>query len=113
MTVVVVAVVVVPVLVLVGGAAVASAVTAAHRARSAADLAVRSPGQGALLARGRPWARPAARAADLMGRNGAQLTACAVVGDDSVVVSCEAPIGLRLPAGPGTAKARSRAGPSP
>lgn len=112
MTVAMVAVLGVLVLVLWGGAAVASAVSAAHRARSAADLGALA-GAAALEA-GADAGEACARAGALVWRNGARLTGCTAAGDGSLLVVDEVPITLRLPGGgPDMAMARSRAGPSP
>ena len=97
---------------LLGGACVASAVSSAHRARAAADLGALA-GAAALEA-GTTSRAACDRAADLLRRNGARLTGCTVGSDGSLLVTGEARIGLPLPVGgPDTAKARSRAGPSP
>jgi secretion/DNA translocation related TadE-like protein len=112
MTVAMVAVMGVLVLVLWGGAALASAVSAAHRARAAADLGALA-GAAALEA-GASAGEACARAGVLVHRNGARLTGCTAAGDGSLLVVDESPITLRLPGGgPDMAKARSRAGPSP
>jgi secretion/DNA translocation related TadE-like protein len=112
MTVATVAVLGVLVLVLVGGAAVASAVSAAHRARSAADLGALA-GAAALEAGAGPR-EACVRADALVASNGARLTGCTASGDGSLLVVDEVPITLRLPGGgPDMATARSRAGPSP
>lgn len=112
MTVVVLAVLGAFALFLLGGAGVASTVSAAHRARAAADLGALA-GAAALEGGATPGAA-CDRAADLLRRNGARLTGCTVGADGSLLVSSQARIGLPLPAGgPDTAKARSRAGPSP
>jgi secretion/DNA translocation related TadE-like protein len=98
----------------------AGAVTASHRARSAADLGALAAAvsvQGGLDA-----AKACARAGAVVASNAAQLVSCEVDDDGAVVVTVTSPVtgpvrfiqSLGWPgAGPPMAKARSRAGPSP
>ncbi|QGN58421.1 Rv3654c family TadE-like protein [Nostocoides sp. HKS02] len=112
MTVVVVASLGVIGLALVAALAVTSAVIAAHRARASADLGALA---GAIeVARGADPAVACVRSAQVVRRNAATMSGCRVEPDGSVVVVVSASVSWTLPAaGPLTAKARARAGPSP
>lgn len=99
-------------LVLAGGLAVASAVEAAHRARSGADLAV--------LAAAARWqigagvAEACGQAGAVAKANGSRLTACRPEGDGSVWAAVSAPVRWQFPGtGYDTARAEARAGPGP
>ncbi|MGY1806105.1 Rv3654c family TadE-like protein [Blastococcus sp. SYSU D00669] len=96
------------VLAAVGAAAVlvGAAVTARHRAGSAADLAALAAAGAAV--RGDPGA--CAEAGALAARNGAELTACAVGADAVVTVTVAVPVRLG-PLGLFAAEGRARAGP--
>lgn len=91
----------------VGALWVVSAVVAAHRAQSAADLAALAA--AASLVRGQPTAAACGEGAALAARNGGSLTSCRAGPDYSVelVVQVAATVS-RV----GTATARSRAGPA-
>lgn len=108
------------VMLLLSSLVVAAAVTASHRARSAADLGALA---GAYAVQGGlGTATACARAAVMVARNGAQLLSCDVDDAGAVLVAVAAPVTgpvrfVRSLGWPGTgapmAKARSRAGPSP
>ncbi|MFC7490030.1 MULTISPECIES: Rv3654c family TadE-like protein [unclassified Knoellia] len=85
-----------------------AAATAAHRARTAADLAALAG--AATLQDGD--ASPCARAAQVAGRNRARLVACALVGE-SVSVRVATAVPARWPGVPDEALASARAGPAP
>jgi secretion/DNA translocation related TadE-like protein len=91
----------------VGALWVVSAVAAAHRAQSAADLAALAV--AAALVRGEPVATACGQGAALAARNGGRLASCRPAPDLSVelVVQVRATVS-RV----GTATARSRAGPA-
>lgn len=112
MTVVIVASLGVVGLALVAAMAVTSAVAASHRARASADLGALA---GAIaVARGADPARACLRSAEVVRRNAATMSGCRVEPDGSVAVVVSASVSWRMPgAGPLTAKARARAGPSP
>ena len=96
------------VLAVVGAAAVvvAVAVTARHRAGSAADLAALAAAGQAVI--GDPDA--CAVAADVAARNGARLTSCTL--QEGAVVAVTVSVPLRLgPLGEHAASGRARAGP--
>jgi secretion/DNA translocation related TadE-like protein len=90
----------------VGALWVVSAVVAAHRAQSAADLAALAV--AAALVRGEPTATACGDGAALAARNGGSLASCRAGPDFSVelVVQVRATVSHV-----GTATARSRAGP--
>ena len=99
-------------LVTVAGLALASAVAAAHRARTAADLS--SLAAAVAVQRGADPGIACTSAAWVAQRNGAHLTGCSAGAAHSVTVVAEAPMGLALPGHRAVmAKARARAGPSP
>ncbi len=109
-TVVMVAVIGVTVLLLVGGAYLASAVTAMHRARAAADLAALAAAQS--YQQGADWGASCAAGAAIATRNAAGQLACAVGSDGSVTVVTTAPVTWSLPGPvPQRARATARAGP--
>ena len=99
---------------------VAGAVTASHRARSAADLGALA---GAVSVQGGLGpATACARAGVVVARNAAQLVGCEVDDEGAVLVTAgvrvTGPVRFiqslgRPGSGPPMAKARSRAGPSP
>ena len=91
----------------VGALWVVSAVVAAHRAQSAADLAALAV--AAALVRGEPTATACGEGVALAVRNGGRLTSCQAGPDFSV----ELVVQVRAAVSPvGTATARSRAGPA-
>lgn len=92
-----------------GALGVASALGAAHQARSAADLAALA-GAGALQASAPLDACAAAR--DLAHRNDAQLVSCRVERGQEVIVETSSTVPLRLPGlSPEAMVGRARAGP--
>jgi secretion/DNA translocation related TadE-like protein len=104
-TVLVLAVGLLTVLVALAFAAVGSAIVARHRAQTAADL-------GALAGAARALDgtdAACARAAEIVGRNRAVLTACELDGLDVIVTAEATPAGLAAVFG--TAHASARAGP--
>ena len=91
----------------VGALWVVSAVVAAHRAQTAADLA--SLAVAAALVRGEPTATACGEGAALAARNGGRLASCQAGPDYSVELVVQVPATVwRV----GTATARSRAGPA-
>lgn len=99
-------------MVLVAGLALASAVTAAHRARAGADLGALAA--AAALQSGGSSAEACARAATVAAANTTEQRACAVEVDGSVRVTTTARVGLVLPGlGAPRARATARAGPAP
>lgn len=105
---------------LLSGLAMAAAVTASHRARSAADLGALA---GALAIQGGlAPAEACARAAVVVARNDGRVLSCDVQGGGAVMVAAAAPVTgparlIQSVGWPGTgplmARARSKAGPSP
>ena len=91
----------------VGALLVVSAVVAAHRAQSAADLAALAAA-GALV-RGQSPPSACATGAGVATRNGGRLATCSAGADLSVEVAVDMPASA---AHIGTATARSRAGPA-
>ncbi len=105
LTVVVVGVIVSTLIALAGAVAVTRAISAAHSARSAADLAALAG--AAQVVRGEPLGACAA-AARLARANGASISSCSVEPDGSVVVAVMVTISPRWGQ---TAHAVARAGP--
>jgi secretion/DNA translocation related TadE-like protein len=107
-------------MVLLAALGVTAAVTASHRARSAADLGALA---GAVSVQGGLGTAAACdRAGMVVARNAAQLVSCEVDEEGAVLVTVAAPVtgpvrfihSLGRPgAGAPMAKAQSRAGPSP
>lgn len=105
---------------LLSGLVVAAAVTASHRARSAADLGALA---GALaIQAGLPPGEACARAAVVVARNGGRVLSCDVQDGGAVMVATAAPVTgaarlIHSVGWPGSvplmARARSKAGPSP
>jgi secretion/DNA translocation related TadE-like protein len=99
------------VVVMYGGLALASAVTAAHRARAAADL-------GALAAatsyqRGLGPLSACGVASRVVARNGARQQHCSVAGDGSVTITARCATALAFPGVARDGVAGARAGPAP
>ncbi|HYN30076.1 MAG TPA: Rv3654c family TadE-like protein [Dermatophilaceae bacterium] len=88
-----------------------SAVLAAHRARSAADLAALAGAQVA-YAEGRP-SQACLVAGGIAERNSARVVDCEVAAVGEVAVRVAAAVSLPLPGLARTATARARAGPAP
>ena len=111
-TVVVVAAIGVVLILLWGGLALASAVIATHRARSAADLGALAAAQA--IQRGVAPPEACAVGMSVTARNGARPAGCVVAPDGSVTARAATRAGLGLlGAGSRTATATARAGPSP
>ncbi|MEO6020561.1 MAG: Rv3654c family TadE-like protein [Knoellia sp.] len=85
-----------------------AAATAAHRARTTADLSALA-GATALQ---EGWGAPCARAAEVAGRNHAQLIACTLGVGESVTVRVSTALPTHWLAVPDRAVASARAGPS-
>ena len=83
-----------------------AAVTARHRAESAADLAALA---GADVVLGRAPGEPCARAAGVLAASGARVATCAVAADGSVQVTAVVAVRGRF-AALGAARATARAG---
>lgn len=97
---------------LVAGLALASAVAAAHRARTGADLAALAAATS--VQSGEGAASACSRAASVAAANAARQVTCTVGADSAVTVSATSPVGLRLPGlGQPRARATARAGPAP
>lgn len=109
-TVLMLAVVAVVLVLTIGAVAVGSAVLAAHRARSAADLAALAA--AGTLAQGRSASSACAVAGAMAARNSADLVGCAATADGSVVVHTTAGVVVGLPGQPRSARALARAGPA-
>jgi secretion/DNA translocation related TadE-like protein len=111
-TVVVAAATGVALILLVGGLALASAVIATHRARSAADLGALAAAQAVQRGAGPPEA--CVVGASVAAMNGARPAGCVAADDGSVTVSAAATASLALlGARWSTTTARARAGPAP
>ena len=91
----------------IAGLQVGAAASAAHRARSAADLSALAAASA--LQEGR--ADPCGRAGLLAGRSSARVVDCRLGPDDSVVVRVTTDLDLMWPGLPRTATASARAGP--
>jgi secretion/DNA translocation related TadE-like protein len=89
-----------------GALSVVSAVVAAHRAQSAADLAALAT--AAAFVAGEPSSAACGRGATVAARNGGRLAVCRAGTDLSVEVVVEVRAGMPRV---GTATARARAGP--
>jgi secretion/DNA translocation related TadE-like protein len=112
MTVVVVAAIGVALVLLWGGLALASAVIATHRARSAADLGALAAAQA--IQRGSGPTEACVVAVSVTARNGALPAGCVVAPDGSVTARATTRAGLGLlGAASRTTTATARAGPSP
>ncbi|MFC7487260.1 Rv3654c family TadE-like protein [Knoellia sp. CPCC 206453] len=90
------------------GLQLGAAATAAHRARTAADLAALA-GATALQ---EGQANACARAAAVAGRNDAQVVVCALGENDSVSIRVSMAVATRWPGVPDRAVASARAGPA-
>jgi secretion/DNA translocation related TadE-like protein len=90
------------------GLQLGAAATAAHRARTAADLSALAG--AAALQEGK--GEPCALVAVVAGRNGAQLVACSLGTGESVTVRVSIGVSIRWPGVPDHAVASARAGPS-
>ncbi|NAZ82554.1 histidine kinase, partial [Kineococcus sp. R8] len=86
-----------------------AAVTARHRAESAADLAALA---GADVVLGRAPGQPCVRAGAVLAAAGAAVVSCAVAADGSVAVTATVAVAGRF-AGLGAARASARAGRQP
>ncbi|GGB75803.1 hypothetical protein N798_13355 [Knoellia flava TL1] len=106
-TVLVTAAVAVLLLLGIAGLHVGAAATAAHRARSAADLSALA----AAIALQEGSAEPCGRAVLLAGRNSARVVDCGLGPGDSVLVRVTTDVDLSWPGLPRTATASARAGP--
>ncbi len=96
----------------VGALAVASAVEATHRARSAADLSALAAAQA--LEGGSTGGAACAEGAWVAGQNHATPLSCEVATDGSVTVAVSATLRMVIPGMPeGPAVATARAGPAP
>lgn len=93
----------------VAAASLLAVVSAASRARAAADLSALA-GAAALEGEGRA---PCPVVVEVVLRNGAIPRSCRVGADGTVLVAVTARVSLRVPGVPTAAVARSRAGPSP
>jgi len=107
-TVLVTAAVAVVLLLGVAGLQVGAAASAAHRARSAADLSALAAASA--LQEGR--ADPCGHAVLLAGRNSARVVDCRLGPDDSVLVRVTTDLELAWPGLSRTAAASARAGPA-
>lgn len=98
-----------------GSLAVVSAVIAAHRVRSAADLAALAAADVSVRQLLGTESGAHGDACELAGRiasvNGAVLTDCAIDSSGDALVTAQVLIMLRWPGAPSLATARSRAGP--
>lgn len=92
----------------VAGLHLGAAATAAHRARTAADLAALA-GATALQ---EGVGSPCGRAGDVAGRNQARVIECTLGAGESVLVRVETAVSTRWPGVPETALASARAGPA-
>lgn len=91
-----------------GGLQVGAAASAAHRARSAADLSALAAAAALQERRG----DPCAHAVQLAARNAAHLVDCRLATDDSVIVRVRTDLHLAVPGLPRAATASARAGPA-
>lgn len=90
------------------GLQLGAAATAAHRARSAADLSALAGATALQEGRG----SPCARAATVAGRNQARIIECSLGVGESVLVRVSTTVSTRWPGVPDEATASARAGPA-
>lgn len=90
------------------GLQLGAAATAAHRARSAADLAALAGATALQEGQG----DACARAADVARRNDGQVLECSLGVGESIVVRVSLPVALQWPGVPERAVASARAGPA-
>lgn len=91
-----------------GSLQIGAAATAAHRARTAADLSALAGATALQQSTG----SPCARVAEVAGRNGARLLACTVGAAESVSVRVATTVPTHWPGVPHQAVASARAGPA-
>lgn len=90
------------------GLQLGAAATAAHRARTAADLSALAGATALQEGAG----SPCGRAAQIAGRNQARIVDCSVGAEESVSVRVSMPVSTRWPGVPDRAVASARAGPA-